>query len=90
MRVDPWGRPLASPAHPELYRTAEESENGTDLVQLRDNLRLTAGQRLAKAAAASRSLARLRGLAWPPGTPRPERWPGTGNERQPLKTPFPE
>ncbi|MCA1695622.1 MAG: hypothetical protein ABR573_03150 [Candidatus Dormibacteria bacterium] len=89
MRIDPWGRHLAQPGDPASYLTAEETESGIDLVQLRERLRMTPGERLRLAAAHSRAASKMRGLAWPVGMTRPERWPGEGNLRQPLGRPFP-
>jgi hypothetical protein len=89
MRVDPWGRVLASPERPELYLTADESESGIDLAQLRESLKLSPDQRLRKMAQSSRSMARVRGGVWPKHVPKPASWPGEGNRRMPLDRPFP-
>lgn len=62
-RVDPWGRELAGPGNKELYLTAEETESGIDLTQLRRNLTLSPTQRLVKAAQLYETWTRLRGRA---------------------------
>lgn len=64
-RVDPWGRELAGPGREELYLTAEETESGVDLTQLRRNLQLSPAQRLLKAAQLYETWTRLRGSARP-------------------------
>jgi len=64
-RVDPWGRELAGPGKEQLYLTAEETESGVDLTQLRRNLALSPTQRLVKAAQLYESWTRLRGRARP-------------------------
>lgn len=64
-RVDPWGRELAGPGREELYLTAEETESGIDLKQLRRNLTLTPTERLVKAAQLYESWTRMRGSARP-------------------------
>lgn len=68
LRVDPWGRDLAGPGREHLYLTAEETQSGVDLTQLRRNLRLSAAQRLARAADLHAAETRLRGKAWPTRT----------------------
>ena len=64
-RVDPWGRELAGPGKEKLYLTAEETESGVDLTQLRRNLNLSPTQRLVKAAQLYETWTRLRGRARP-------------------------
>jgi len=63
LRVDPWGRDLAGPGREHLYLTAEETESGVDLTQLRRNLDLTPAQRLARAADLHAANVYLRGRA---------------------------
>lgn len=64
-RVDPWSRELAGPGREELYLTADETESGIDLKQLRRNLTLTPTERLVKAAQLYESWTRMRGSARP-------------------------
>lgn len=65
-RIDPWGRELAGPGKEELYLTAEETESGVDLTQLRWNLSLTPLERLIKAVDLYEASERLRGRAQSP------------------------
>lgn len=62
-RVGPWGRGLAGPGREDLYLTAEETESGVDLLQLRRNLALTPTERLVKAAQLYESWTRMREVA---------------------------
>lgn len=91
MRKDPWGRQLAGPkSPPEAWLTADETENGSDLVQLRDNLARSPEERLRRATRSARGALARQGGAWPTGLKRPDAWPSRGNRREPLDSPFPQ
>jgi len=64
--VDNWGLPPGFNLHPQPYGTAEVSESGVDISQLRNNLRLTPEERIRQMVRFVRFVGRYRGALRPP------------------------